>query len=361
MSAPRDSNKAASATSSCATRFHKRAVSVVSSLGPQGGATGPGAAGSEPYILTKISGIGIRGDEDDASQDLSGCETAAAPSKRPLAPCSHRAPVSRPADGIFKCQLCPFRQTTSTLQQYRNVNTNHYLRHHGGATLPGPLRRPKVAKVPGGCKNRFWKCPLCPLGVSKEVRASITRHVFSQMREDHRQQRHPEIPKAEWTRRISMRQKGPKDALAHAVGCRQRVLLKTALKEVAQPRFPGMQTFLWPLPKHFPVKKPKNGANPAKTAPKIKRISLQHAWLCEKCGAATKDLPVARRHSKGLCPPVARARQVTAHRLKLFDGLRKWVIDQGDTGEQQLYLNAIDGAIQAVQKRALPPASSHAC
>ena len=117
------------------------------------------------------------GDADDASQDLSGCEPEL-PRKAKPAPCSHRAPVLRPADGIFRCRLCPFQRATAHLAQYRQVNTQHYKCHHGGATLPGPLRRPRVGQVSGGAKNRFWKCPRCTQGVSKEVRASITRHVF---------------------------------------------------------------------------------------------------------------------------------------------------------------------------------------
>ena len=367
------------ATSSCATPFRKRARSAVSTA-PKAKATrseaskvcaGP-PAGKVPRMPKSSCDTGrridvtssrvpdaCRADLSDAdSQNLSGCELEAPVQRRKLAPCSHRAPILRPADGVFRCRICPFTCASKSLAHFRLLNTQHYNRHHGGATLPGPLRRPKVGKVQGGATKRFWKCPLCPLGVSKEVRATITRHVFSQMREDHRQQHHPKVPKADWTRMITSKQTGPKDPKGFAAGCRQRSLQKVALKEVTQPRFPGMQTFLWPVPKHFPHKKDAKGAGTKNAARKIKRISLTHAWLCQKCGAATKDLPVVRRHSQGLCPPAARASIVTSHRLRQLATMRQWVLDHVEATEQQLYLHAIDGAVAAVQKRASPAASS---
>ena len=367
------------ATSSCATPFRKRARSAVSTA-PKAKATrseaskvcaGP-PAGKVPRMPKSACDTGrridvtssrvpdaCRADLSDAdSQNLSGCELEAPVQRRKLAPCSHRAPILRPADGVFRCRICPFTCASKSLAHFRLLNTQHYNRHHGGATLPGPLRRPKVGKVQGGATKRFWKCPLCPLGVSKEVRATITRHVFSQMREDHRQQHHPKVPKADWTRMITSKQTGPKDPKGFAAGCRQRSLQKVALKEVTQPRFPGMQTFLWPVPKHFPLKKDAKGAGTKNAARKIKRISLTHAWLCQKCGAATKDLPVVRRHSQGLCPPAARASIVTSHRLRQLATMRQWVLDHVEATEQQIYLHAIDGAVAAVQKRASPAASS---
>ena len=310
---------------------------------------------SKQCTLAEGSGAGVLGDADDDSQDLSGCEPEAPRSKR-LAPCSHRAPVLRPADGIFKCSLCPFHRATATLAQYRQVNTNHYKRHHAGATLPGKLLRPRVGKVAGGAKNRFWKRPKCSLGVSQEVRASITRHVFSAMCEEHRLLHHPEVPKPEWTKLMKQNHPGLKDPKGFAAGCRARQLQKVALAEVKQARFPGMQTFVWPVPVFFasPGNKKKGDCKR-----KIRRISLQHAWKCLKCGEISQVLRAARRHSKGPCPPRARVEATRKRRQDKIEIMQVWVRDQvASPSERQLLNEALNGASVAIQSSPLASSSS---
>ena len=80
-----------------------------------------------------------------------------------------------------------------------------------------------------------------------------------------------------------------KEPKTFAAGCRQRTLPKVALKEVTQPRFPGMQAFLWPVPTHFPLKKNAKGADTKNATHKIKRIS--HACM---------DVSEVRRCYEGL-------------------------------------------------------------
>ena len=269
------------------------------------------------------------GDADDASQDLSGCEPEL-PRKAKPAPCSHRAPVLRPADGIFRCRLCPFQRATAHLAQYRQVNTQHYKCHHGGATLPGPLRRPRVGKVSGGAKNRFWKCPRCTQGVSKEVRAKLMK------------KNHP----------------GLSDPQGFAAGCRARALQKRSLAEVAQLRFPGMQTFVWPIPV-FAV----SPGCKAKTDHKrrIRRISLQHAWKCQKCGEVSQVLSTVRQHSKGPCPPVARREFTKKRRQAKLELMREWVRDSVESpAERQILSEALAGASAAMQCPSFAqPSSEH--
>ena len=287
---------------------------------------------------------------DDDSQDLEGCE----PTPRKLAKCSHRQPIARPEDGIFRCEICPFQQHTKSRVHFKGVYHMRYQKCHHGAHLPGPLLRPRVQKLTGGARNAHWTCPLCKMGVSKETRSVISRHVFSAMREDHRCTHHPEIAKAEWTRLISLPQTGPKDLKAFGKDCRQRALQKVAIKEVSQPRFPGMKPFIWPIPKH--AKSEQTGKGGKRQAGKILRISLQHAWLCKKCGVATKDLPAVRKHSQGSCPPPTRAKAVLQARLKQFSTMRTWVQDNLPPAEQTIYLEALNGATQAVQQSSVTAA-----
>ena len=178
--------------------------------------------------------------EEVSSQDLAGCE----PGRRIAAPCSHRQAAVLPEDFIFRCQHCPFQKQITSIEQFRMTRHNHMKRHHNGADLPGPVRRPKVQQVPGGAKNMAWKCPRCKLGISHTLRQAISKTVFAQMRRDHRMSHHPEISKEEWSS-ISRVKPTPfvKQPLEFrrrfAEGCRRRQLVKGVLQEVRTPRFPG--------------------------------------------------------------------------------------------------------------------------
>ena len=146
------------APSSCATPLRKRARSAVSTA-PKAKATRSEASkvcagppeGKVPTIPKSSSATGrkidvtssrvpgaCREDHSDAdSQDLSGCELEAPVQRRKLAPCSHRAPILRPADGVFRCRICPFTCASNSLAHFRLLNTQHYNRHHGGANASG--------------------------------------------------------------------------------------------------------------------------------------------------------------------------------------------------------------------------------
>ena len=170
---------------------------------------------------------------------------------------------------------------------------------------------------------------------------------FSGMCEEHRRSHHPEIAKPEWTRLMKKNHPGLSDRKGFAAGCRQRALLKRSLEEVKQPRFPGMQAFVWPIPKFVAAQGCKNKAGQKR---KIKRLSLQHAWKCHKCGEVTRQLSTARKHSKGPCPPLARAEVTHKRRKQQIDLMWDWVkANAASLPEHQVLTAALQGASEAMQ------------
>ena len=169
---------------------------------------------------------------------------------------------------------------------------------------------------------------------------------------------HPDIAKSEWTKLMKKNHPGLSDPQGFAAGCRARALQKRSLAEVAQPRFPGMQTFVWPIPV-FAV----SPGCKAKTDHKrrIRRISLQHAWKCQKCGEVSQVLSTVRQHSKGPCPPVARREFTKKRRQAKLELMREWVRDSVESpAERQILSEALAGASAAMQCPSFAqPSSEH--
>ncbi|CAE6950031.1 pol [Symbiodinium sp. CCMP2592] len=227
---------------------------------------------------------------------------------------SENSDKSKQSDGDAKRQ-CTSKRPVNTLVQYRQALHNHLAKHHNGAGLPGRVTRPKVSK-------------------------------------DHRASHHPEIPPAEWSA-ISRVQPTPFAQLPEdtrrtfAEGVRTRRLAKTALKEVRAPRFPGLQTFVWPVAKYQPGGKAKHAKEPG--GPHIKRISLEHGWKCLACGVPSKDLPTVKLHAKGKCRPLHNEHAVRKRRIKHFRTMHQWVLSAKLPSKEKTTLcTAIDAAIVAV-------------
>ena len=295
-------------------------------------------------------------DEQDelSSQDLEGCE----PGRRVPAPCGHRKATVLPEDCIFRCQHCPYQKKVASLAQFRMTLRNHVKKRHNGDGLPGPVRRPKVQQVTSGAKNMAWKCPRCKLGVPHTLRQSISKTVFAQMRRDHRDSRHPEISKEEWSS-ISRVKPTPfaKQPLEvrrkFAEGCRRRQLVKGVLREVGTPRFPGFQMFIWPVAKHLPG--PKGKPKIKQSQQPIHRIFLEHGWKCMSCEFASRSLGDVRTHSKNKCKPPKLAHVSRKRRMENFRAIREWIASTHLPKEEAAKLTAaVDSAIAAVNQVSSP-------
>ena len=295
------------------------------------------------------------------SQDLEGCE----PGKRSVAPCSYRRAAVLPEDMIFRCPHCPFQKQIVSIEQFRMTRHNHMKKHHNGADLPGPVRRPKVQQVPGGAKNMAWKCPRCKLGIPHALRQAINRTVFAKMRQDHRESHHPEIPKAEWAtisrvKAIPFAKQPLEYKRKFAEGCRRRMLVKGVLQEVRTPRFPGFQMFVWPVAKHLPG--PKGMPKTRHSKQPIHRISLEHGWKCLSCHFASRTLNDVRAHAKSQCTPSKLAHLSKKRRLESFKTIREWIATAKLQHEEAAKLTAaVDAATAAITQVSSSGQPSSSC
>ena len=289
-------------------------------------------------------------DEKDevSSQDLEGCQ----PGRRIAAPCSHRQAAVLPEDFIFRCQHCPFQKQVTSIEHFRMTRHKHMKGHHDGADLPGPVRRPKVQQVPGGVKNMAWKCPRCRLGISHTLKQAISQTVFAQMRRDHRASHHPDISKEEWSnisrvKTLPFGQQPLEFRRKFAEGCRRRQLGKGVMQEVRAPRFPGFQTFVWPVAKHLPGLKGQPKIKRSKQP--IHRISLEHGWKCQSCEFASRSLIDVRAHASKKCAPPRLAHVSRERRLENFRAIREWIANAKLQKEEAATLSAaVDSATAAI-------------
>ena len=243
----------------------------------------------------------------------------------------HIAPV--PANLLFACTLCPMKQQMKSIGAYRNFRTKHYTKFHDGQHLPGKFYRPVVRHLLPD-EEVFWRCPLCPMGISVAMRKQILRGTFAAMRRAHRDTHHSKVTRAKWKKLMALPQQGPKNLPNHIEDCRRRMLAKTVMKEVQKPRYPGLSMFVFPRAKF---------AQGTKT---ILKVSCEHAWKCQKCQAVVRSTPFVKRHSKGPCPETRPA--FAQRQIRRLRDIRQWLQTQKKyTDEKARLLQATDAAISA--------------
>ena len=250
---------------------------------------------------------------------------------RIIAKCAYRPALPIPENRLFVCTLCPFQQQVSSDAAFRCLRNNHYCKHHHGQELPGKFQGPKLTVVPK--RKAFWRCPLCPLGISRDLRVQISRHVFARLRREHWQREHShEISREDWAARTHLLPSGPKDIKSHAVASRVRNLQRFAVQAIWDP-IPGVTTFLWPR-----ARKNKDGS--------IQRIMLEHAWRCDRCGACTHIKATRLLHSKGTCLP--EKPRVRARRLAHLKLVQSWIRKNTGAPNRDWVLQAAESAAQAL-------------
>ena len=250
---------------------------------------------------------------------------------RVIAKCAYRPALPIPENRLFVCTLCPFQQQVSSDAAFRCLRNNHYRKHHHGQELPGKFQGPKLTVVPK--RKAFWRCPLCPLGISRDLRVQISRHVFARLRREHWQREHShEISREDWAARTHLSPSGPKDIKSHAVASRVRNLQRFAVQAVWDP-IPGVTTFLWPR-----ARKNKDGS--------IQRIMLEHAWRCDRCGACTHIKATRLLHFKGTCPP--EKPHIRARRLAHLKLVQSWIRKNTGAPNRDWVLQAAESAAQAL-------------
>ena len=218
---------------------------------------------------------------DAESQDLQGCDFAAPKpaSSSTWRVCPYKAPPP-PKDLTFKCKLCPFKKICKSAANFRVVRHKHTKKAHDGVGLPGPLLQPRMQRLPSRISTGDWRCPLCKEGLRKETLAMITKPVLCQIRLRHWKATHQkEVTREKWTALLKAQPKPKRPKLlkeaaaAHVKACRSRALTKAVLAEVQNPRFPTLTMFAWPR---------------CKTRGSKQRVSVEHAWSCNKCGRAIR-------------------------------------------------------------------------
>ena len=280
-------------------------------------------------------------DHSDAdSQDLQGCE-AEAPKRSPSATwrvCPYRPYPPPPKNLTFKCEFCPFRKVCKSVTHYRSVRHQHCKFAHDGKGLPGLLLQPRLQRLPKRLSAGDWRCPLCPKGLRKAVVAQVTSSSLCQIRLRHWQTAHAtEVSRKEWTALLKAqpKPKRPKQSTgAHAEDTQKRMLTKAVISEVQNARFPTLTMFAWPRRKSM-----KN---------KGERVTIEHAWSCNKCGRAIRRLKDAREHVTRECPPVPESLR-TKHETELRD-LSKWLGKHPESRVPPQIHELIESALKAVRR-----------
>ena len=289
----------------------------------------------------RVQGEGSGEHSDAESQDLQGCEVEA-PKRLPSAlwrACPYRPYPPPPKDLTFKCERCPFRKVCKSVSHYRCVRHQHCKQAHDGKGLPGRLLQPRLQRLPDRISAGDWRCPLCKEGLRKKVLAQISPSCLYQIRLQHWQAAHAkEVSRAAWTAllRAQPKPKRPKQWIDdHAKDCQKRKLTKAVIAEVQNARFPTLTMFAWPR------RKSRKG--------KGERVTVEHAWSCNKCGRAIRRLKDAREHVISECPPVPESLR-TKHETELKE-LRAWILTKPKIRQPPQLQKLIASALEAVRRR----------
>ena len=291
---------------------------------------------------TQVPGQVQEAVSDATVGDLSDCDQQALETDGPAVPrklrkCAYRPVCPMPSDKIFRCKLCPFQKQVAGPESYKQLHHKHYRIYHGGEGLPGKFRGFAVKRLTATDGKAFWKCPLCKQGISTQVRDQITRHIFADMRNRHREQRHAQVPIEEWRRLMSVPNKGPKNIAEHKNRARALKLNSRVSEQLQKPKYDGKLTmFLWPKARRHKGKQ------------SIRTISFEHAWQCKKCGRCTKVQEQAKQHASGRCPKALS--DTKKRRLAQLREARAWANKHCEPQERQQVLKTIDAAHKALQE-----------
>ena len=182
---------------------------------------------------------------------------------------------------IWACPFCPYRVEHATGDHICKMRYMHLKSAHNGEGLPGNLSRPANVVVPR-VRNFFWKCPLCPAGITRDMRQKISVGVYYDERWRHCQAAHPKVAKDRWKALCAS-----KVVVTAARKQRTRISMLNvgAARSVAQvDPAQDLVRFTWPVVVN---KRPR---------PK-KALCLHQAWKCRKCGRCFSQFGKAKIHA----------------------------------------------------------------
>ena len=206
--------------------------------------------------------------------------------------------VAESGKAVWACTFCPYRVEHASGDHICKMRYKHLKFAHNGEGLPGNLSRPKNVVVPS-VKNPFWKCPLCPAGITRDMRQKISEGVYYDARWRHCQESRPKIAKDRWKALCVS-----KVVASAASRQRRRVanLNMAAARVASADPVQDMVRFTWPVV----VKKPN----------RKKALCLHQAWKCNKCGRCFPQIGKARSHD--CLPDFVTGKKVVKSRLALL-------------------------------------------
>ena len=216
---------------------------------------------------------------------------------------------------FFKCELCPYVVAVKDVPDLCSKRSNHCRRYHGGAGLPGNRTRNAdyVNPVKGSRAQYAWVCPLCPSGITNQLRSALSSTTVVLAKRRHKQEHHPRVSDERWKRLCNIR---ALSVSAQRVTKMNHFVAKN-LREDIQRQAQGFRKFTWPL--RVCVKKTQT----------IRTVKFRTAWACDRCGKCfkyRKDLPAHHKTSRYHPKPCSsdKACKVRKSNLKRLGSLETW-------------------------------------
>ena len=195
---------------------------------------------------------------------------------------------ARQADGTFKerCAHCPHVFVATSTNNLAKRRYDHYVKWH-----PGQKRRcgrpvlPVIAlsKLAKGLRAD-WRCPLCSWGIPYGGRAGFSANAFTNTREQHRLDAHPDLSKSDFAKKCRV---PACTAGGHVMRGRVSVLNRQPGRRKVKGdalELEGFRGFTWP----------RLGIHRNKS-----RLRFSSAWRCKKCTQSFLFVKLARGHKCG--------------------------------------------------------------
>ena len=248
---------------------------------------------------------------------------------------------------MFKCELCPFRATSTIAHSLTAVKARHMNTCHDGEGQLPKLDSSKWFASRGKADDFHWRCPLCRTGV-KKVRDNISIKRLYELKRQHKEHRHPEVPRSEW------------QALTRAQSASSAARKKRALRlgksnvEAVQLKLPP---HLIPFTMPRPVR-PRKGPGPIAERP-ILKLSFCSYYKCRRCGHIKYRGPrTLEAHSGSSCLPPRPEWQM--HRtLRQIDVLSEWAKTHKVPGMSKSQVEEIFASARQAVKEPPMQSSSH--
>ena len=146
---------------------------------------------------------------------------------------------------FFKCELCPYVVAVKDVPDLCSKRSSHCRRYHGGEGLPGNRTRTTdyVNPIKGSRTQSAWICPLCPYGITNQLRSALSSTTVVLAKRRHKQEHRPRVSDERWKRLCNIR--GP-NASAQRV-TKMNHFVANHLREDIQRQAEGFRKFTWPL------------------------------------------------------------------------------------------------------------------